>query len=211
MSVEPVAAPPPAPTARHGRGAAELQRVAVLLAGVALVLASAWLVCPWWAAWRLVQDARAGDAPAVARRMDAPLVRESLQPQVEARVRARLARAKAAPAPDIWARLALIVAPAAAAPAVQVAVNPATVADAIRHVYAPAPALPGSPAPAPPPGAGDPRFAAMGYPGRGLDRDWDGFDAVVASRSAPGRRLTLHLVRNGLFTWRLVAVDLPQA
>ena len=206
MSVEPVPAPP---AGRRARGSGELQRLAVLIAGVALMLAAAWLLSPWWASWRLVQDARAGDAAAVSRRLDAPLVRESLQPQVEARLHARLARARAAPAPDIWSRLALLVAPAATAPAVQVAVTPSLVADAVRHVYAPTPSLPGSPAPAPPAGPGDPRFGAMGYPGQGLDRDWDGFEAVVASRSAPGRRLTLHLLRHGLFTWRLVALDLP--
>ena len=205
----PAAPPPPIlQTPPRGGRSSEGRRALVLAATVLAFLAAAWLFSPWWAAWRLVQDARAGDAAAVARRIDFPLVRESLTPQIEARVRARIGREQARPH-DIWGRLALMLAPAMAAPMVQVAVTPATVAEAIRHVRAPVPALPGAPAAPAPAGPGDPRPVAMGYAGQGLDRDWDGFDVVLASRAHPERRLGLHLLRRGLWGWRLVALDLP--
>ncbi|MBE7218378.1 MAG: DUF2939 domain-containing protein, partial [Caulobacteraceae bacterium] len=80
-----IVAPPALPPPRR-----DLPRLLTLLAVIAAALALAWFVSPWWATWRLVQDARAGDARAVARRLDGPLVHESLQPQLETRVRARL-------------------------------------------------------------------------------------------------------------------------
>lgn len=199
----PSPAPPPAPS-----GGRDWRRGLALVAAALALLAAAWFASPWWATWRLVQDARAGDARAVARRIDFPLVRDSLTPQIAARVQARLTRERARPH-DFFGRLALMFAPAMAAPVVQVAVTPETVAQAIAHVRSPTPALPGAPAPPAPTGPGDPRPARLGYAGAGLDRDWDRFDAVIASRAHPDRRITLHLLRRGLFTWRLAAVDLP--
>lgn len=179
------------------------------IAALALIVGAVYLGSPYYTVWRLSQAVKAGDAKGVAAAIDFPAVRANLKPQLAARLEAQLAAKRAKPH-GLLDQLSMVLAPYFAGTAVDMTVTPEALTDMMRTGRAPAitkaappPADPDQPATARSPT--DTHAVDLGYVGDDLDQ----FHASMASRAHPGRRVTLHLLRRGVFTWKVVSLDLP--
>ena len=159
---------------------------------------------PYYTVWTLEQAAKAGDANAVAAKVDFPQVRANLTPALTARLQGALDREKVKPH-SFFDRLAMFVAPVFVPKAVDTLVTPEGVAAMIKTGHAPTWLNPvhheKQAAKATP---GEPHAIKLGY----VADDLDQFQAVIENKLSPGSRVTLTLFRRGFFTWKVTAIDL---
>ena len=183
-----------------------MNRLLTALAVIAALAAGAWYGSPYYTVWRLSQAVKAGDAQGVARAVDFSAVRENLKPQLRAYLEAESARK-----PGSWLdRLGLAVASSLMGSAVDTVVTPETLTAMLRTAKPPKPTSPLGPPPAEPGAEGrrkptDTRAVRMAY----VAGDFDLFRASLASRARPDRSVGLRLTRRGVFSWKVVEVDLP--
>jgi hypothetical protein len=172
------------------------RRLWPVLVGLALVaFAALYLASPVLSFRALSDAARDGDAGRLARQVDFPAVRDSLKPQL----RARVADLDTGPLGALGALLGGRIVDQV----VDIAVTPEAVAAMVRTGQARlADAVPTPPATPPP---ADQRKARTGFAYDGLDR----FRVTRAPADAPDRPLALVLERRGLMDWKLTAIELP--
>jgi hypothetical protein len=183
-----------------------VRRFLTWLSLAAILAGGAYLGSPYYAVYRLVQAARAGDGRTVAGYVDFPAVRASLKPQLQGYLDAEIAHEKAKPH-SLWDRLGLALAPFLVGPSTDLLITPDTVAAMIRTGRPPKVTNPLGPKPkvSTEGGPGDARALDYGYVGDDLDQ----FHAQVASRAHPSARVNLRLLRRGFFAWKVVSLDLP--
>lgn len=183
-----------------------MRRLLSWILALAILAGVVYLGSPYYAVYRLVQAARAGDGHTVAGFVDFPAVRSTLKPQLSGYLQREIAQQAAQPH-SLWDRLKLAVAPYLVGPSTDFVVTPETVAAMIRTGKPPhlTGAVDGKPARlADDKGPGDARTSHLGYVGDDLDQ----FHAEVSSRAHPSARVDLRLLRRGFFTWRVVSLDL---
>jgi hypothetical protein len=172
---------------------------------IAILIGGAYLGSPWWTVWNLERAAKAGDAGAVAKVVDFPAVRASLSPQVTVELQHALDREKTKPH-SFLDKLTMFVAPLFVPKAVDTLVTPEGVAYMLKTASAPPFINPLQHDHAPP--AGEPALNLMqtGY----LADDLDQFQAKITNKLAPGRVVTLKMLRRGFLTWKVVGIDLSR-
>ena len=178
------------------------------IATIGLLLLVVYYGSPYYTVWRLSQAAKAGDAKGVAEAVDFPAVRANLKPQLADYMQAQIAEERAKPH-GLLDQLGLVLAPYFVGSAVDMTVTPETVTAMIRTARPPRMTKDARPAAADEPATSraptDTRATDLGYVGDDLDQ----FHAAIASRAHPQRRVVLHLLRRGFFTWKVVSLDLP--
>lgn len=173
------------------------------LVGVALFLGG-YLASPWIAVNNLRNAARAGDADRLQRLVDFPSVRDSLKGQLNALFMGELNND-----PDLknnpFAGFAAVLAPGLVNSAVDVFVTPDAISRLIEEGKAAPLRTPLSPRNEPQPVA-DRREAEVhgGYTDLDTFRVWS-----RAPDASPADEAALVLLRQGLFAWRLVRIELP--
>ena len=163
-----------------------------------IVLLILFVVTPAMAVQGIIGAARAGDAEALATRVDFPALRESLKDELNARMRAEVRDRLRGEAPGL-AALGMMLAPSLMDSAVDVFVTPDAVAAMVSSARAP--------------GVKD-----EGSADRGKDagirrsygfRDPDTFVVILTDPDRADRPLKLLLERRNLVQWKLAGVDLP--
>jgi hypothetical protein len=185
-----------------------LRKLVTWIVALAVLAGGVYLGSPYYAVYRVVQAARANDAKTVNHFIDFPAVRASLRPQLQKQLEAQTERRRKQPQ-NLWDQLSLTIAPYLARPATELLITPQNVAAMIRTARAPQLSAPASAAEAKArldddTGPGDVRPLSFGYVGDDLDQ----FHVVIASRSQPGAKVRLGLLRRGFFTWKVVSLDL---
>jgi hypothetical protein len=173
---------------------------------IAVLIVGAYFGSPWWTVWNLERAAKAGDAHAVAQVVDFPAVRASLSPQITVQLQAALEREQQKPK-GILDKLTLFASKLFVPKPVDTLVTPEGVTYMIKTAKAPEWTNPFK-RPGPPP-AGDPRLDAMHtwY----VADDLDQFHATLTNKLAPGRAVSLKLLRRGFLTWKVTELDLVPA
>ena len=191
------------------------RRIWIVVAVVAvLALAGAYFASPLLAFRALVQAAQAGDRAGLERMVDFPAVRDSLKSQLGERLMGALER-DAGLAKGPFGQLGALLGPAIVDQVVDAAITPDGVAAIVRTGRAPlSDIVPGRAAPPPPaePGLpGPPREppANTKLSTRFAYLDLDHFRARTVSSDAPEAPLGWVLERRGLFSWKLVRIELP--
>lgn len=174
-----------------------------LVAAGGLLFAAAYLGSPWLAAGGLMQAARNHDVAAVESYLDLPSVRASLKGQLDERLGRALANR--ADKRDPLAELGGLLGAAVVDKAVDAAVTPEMIAEAVRTARAPDPRKSALAPPDEETAQPSPKVK-VGLALSGLNR----FDVRLSPAQQPDRRLTLILHRRGLFGWKLTDVELPQ-
>lgn len=170
---------------------------------IVLIVAGAYFGSPWWTVWNLDRAARAGDAHAVANVVDFPAVRASLSPSLSAELQQALDREKTKPHSFLDKLLMFgrnLVQPKAS----DQELTPEGVTFMLKTAHPPAWSNPLKGEKAPPPGRPSLDLARTGYAADDLDQ----FNAVVDNTLAPGRAISLKLLRRGFLTWKVVGLDL---
>lgn len=170
---------------------------------IAILVGAAYFGSPWWTVWNLERAAKAGDAHAVAQVVDFPAVRANLSPGLTAKLQVALDREKTKPH-TFLDKLTMFVAPLFQPKAVDTLLTPEGVAYMLKTAEAPPWTNPFKRDRAIPPGEPGVDLGRTGYDGDDLDQ----FHAVVTNKLAPGRLVTLKLLRRGFLTWKVVGLDL---
>lgn len=176
--------------------------VTAVVALAVLAFAGAYFGSPWFTAWELMRAARNGDVAALQSHIDMPAVRASLKGQINERLEKSFA--KRARKHDPLAELGVMFGAALVDKAVDAAVTPETIAEAMRTAHAPDPRKSAPPPPVEEEAGASPKVK-VGFAMMGLNR----FDMRLSPADEPDRRLTLILRRRGLFDWKLTDVALP--
>jgi hypothetical protein len=183
-----------------------------LLAGLAALAVVAFLAAyigsPWFAVGDMLSAARAGDVARLERHVDLPAVRASLKGQLDERLDTALSKHKDRGA---LAQLGALFGAAIVDKAVDAAVTPEMIAQALRTARAPDPRK----SALPPPDSGPVGEDDGSVKAPKLKADYslvalDEFDVVLSPRDEPEQKLRLVLRRRGLFGWLLTDVGLPQ-
>lgn len=172
---------------------------------IAILIAGAYFGSPWWTVWNLERAAKAGDAGAIAKVVDFPAVRATLSPRVTAELQKALEREKTKPH-SFFDKLTMFVAPLFVPKPVDTLVTPDGVAYMLKTASAPPfinPLKHDAKTP-----AGEPAldFMHTGY----VADDLDQFRAQITNKLAPGRTVTLQMLRRGFLTWKVVGLDLSR-
>ncbi len=164
----------------------------------ALGLVGFYFASPLLAVHNLVEAAKAGDARRLERMVDFPAFRDSLKAELGAEVRDRISDRLGEEAGGL-AGLGMMFAPAIVSGAVDALVTPQSVAAMVQTAEAPTPS---NPRPRAETGEGDDIRRAYAY--RGLDE----FVLTLTDPDYPDRRLDLLMQRRGVFSWKLVGLDI---
>lgn len=164
-----------------------------------IVLLILFVVTPAMAVQGIIGAARAGDAEALATRVDFPALRESLKDELNARMRAEVRDRLRGEDPGL-AALGMMLAPSLMDSAVDVFVTPDAVAAMVSSARAP-----GGKEDAASPGDRQETDIRRTY---GF-RDPDTFVVILTDPDRADRPLKLLLERRNLVQWKLAGVDLP--
>jgi len=182
-----------------------MRKLVTGLAGLALVaFAGAWALSPVFAMQALTRAAEQGDEEALDRLVDFPAVRQSLKDEVNARMMAEMRDGESGIDPA-WAGVGMLLGPAIVSGAIDAVVTPQGVATMVRTAEAPEPqdvlkrprVTPGE--------TEDDVRKSWTY--RGANR----VEVRLTTTDRPDQPLILNMDRQGLFGWRLVEIDLPDA
>jgi hypothetical protein len=183
-----------------------------LLAGVAalavVLFLAAYIGSPWLAVGDMLSAARAGDVARLQRHVDLPAVRASLKGQLDDRIDKALAQHKRDGA---LAQLGALFGAAIVDKAVDAAVTPEMIAQALRTARAPDPRKSALPPPdSAPVGEDDGSVKAPKLKAHYSLVALDQFDVVLSPQDEPAQKLRLVLRRRGLFGWMLTDMVLPK-
>jgi len=183
----------------------------LVVAVIALVVAGGvYLASPLMAFRAMSQAAEAGDTTGLERHVDFAAVHTSLKEQLNARLMGVLQQDRSL-SDGPFGALGALLGPAIVNQVVDAAVTPAGVAAIVRSGRAPLSDIqPGSAAPPPPiepPTSADPpkRRTSFAY------ADLNYFRARTITADNPDQPLGWLLERRGLFSWKLVRIELPPA
>jgi len=183
----------------------------LVVAVIALVVAgSFYLAAPLMAFRAMSEAAEAGDVAGLERHVDFAAVRNSLKDQLNARLMGALETDRSL-SDGPFGALGALLGPAIVDQVVEAAVTPAGVAAIVRSGRAPLSDIqPGSAAPPPPiepPTTADApkRNTSFAY------TDLNLFRARTITADNPDQPLGWVLERRGLFSWKLVRIELPPA
>ena len=173
-----------------------------LITGLALaagIVFLGWFVAsPWLAAKALGDAAERGDAAALERLVDFPRFRDSMKQEFNARF---VDEMRASSGDDPFAGLGALLGPALISGAVDALVTPQAIALMVRTGEAPE----AEEVARPEPGADEPEpRRTLGY------RDLNTFAINFEDARRADRSITLLMKRDGLFAWKLAAIDLPE-
>lgn len=171
-----------------------------LLAAALAAVAAGYVISPFAATWSLAAAAKSGDRDRIEQLVDFPRVRSNLKDQVSARLLAGTGS-------DLSPRrplgvLAAVLLPALADRVIDRLVTPDAIAAMLKPAAVPADGADAGAARASDAHAGK---AAWGYGYLGLDR----FRVTVSDPARGDGPVALTLERRGLFSWKLIRVDLP--
>jgi len=176
--------------------------VGVVVAAV-VAFALAWAASPILSARALINAAKAGDTRKLEQLVDFPSLRASLKDELNDALIERMRRD-----PRVVERglggLGMMLAPLLLSGAVDTLVTPEVVANMVMTAEAPDPSKPRSPESA---GTRDGQDIHQSWGYRSLNE----FAVTLTARDRPDDRLALIMVRQGLFAWKLAAVDLQSA
>lgn len=174
-------------------------------AGLAVVLLlGAWALSPIFAMQALTRAAEQGDEAALERLVDFPAVRQSLKDQVNARMLAEMRNGGSDLDPAL-AGIGMLLGPAIVSGAIDAVITPQGVATMVRTGEAPEPQdVLNRPRPTPGKTEDDVRKS---WTYRGANR----VEVRLTKTDRPDQPLILNMDRQGLFGWRLVEIDLPDA
>jgi hypothetical protein len=184
----------------------------ILGAIVAAVLVGAYAASPMLAFKAMSEAAESGDRAALESHVDFPAVRASLKDQLNARILGAIQKDHGLTDGPFGALSALL-GPAIVNQVIDAAVTPDGVAAIVRSGRAPLSDVePGRAAP-PPPQAAPPATDAgpSGRKTRFAYIDANHFRATVARADQPDAPLGWVLERRGLFSWKLIRIELPPA
>ena len=176
----------------------------VLLVLVLIAVAAVYVGSPFYAFQQLQQAAQAGDRERLEALVDFPAVREDLKRQVDSKA-AKLARRVEGVGNPIAAILESLGA-ALGDRAIDKLVTPEAISAMVQFGETTARRRQDAPADAASKDAEGGARTEVHYGFLSPDR----FRASVAPALAPGRPIDLILVRHGLFSWRLEAIQLPK-
>lgn len=164
-------------------------------AAVLLLFVGAYVASPFWAARQLRVAAATGDTDSLEKLVDFPAVRDSLRSQLTVILTERMRQD-----PDLkgnpFAGIGMMLMPVVINKMVDGFVTPDAIATMVAQ---------GHVAKASGPAEGNPRVT-YDYGYRALNR----FDVRMKSgEAADGRTVTFAFDRRGLFTWRLVRIQIP--
>lgn len=169
-----------------------------LAAAVGVVFLGWFVASPWLAAKALGDAAERGDAAALERLVDFPRFRDSMKQEFNARF---VAEMRASSGDDPFAGLGALLGPALISGAVDALVTPQAIALMVRTGEAPD----AEDVVDPTPEADKPEpKRTLGY------RDLNTFAINFQDAEREDRAITLLMKRDGLFGWKLAAVDLPE-
>jgi hypothetical protein len=169
-----------------------------LAAAVAVVFLGWFAASPWLAAKALGDAAERGDAQALERLVDFPRFRDSMKQEFNARF---VEEMRASSGDDPLAGLGALLGPALISGAVDALVTPQAIAMMVRTGEAPK----AEDVARPEPKADEPEpKRTLGY------RDLNTFAINFEDGRRADRSITLLMKRDGLFGWKLAAVDLPE-
>ncbi|MBO9501035.1 DUF2939 domain-containing protein [Brevundimonas sp. A19_0] len=182
-----------------------MRKLVTGLAGLALVaFAGAWALSPVFAMQALTRAAEQGDEQALDRLVDFAAVRQSLKDELNARMMAEM-RADDSGVDPAWAGLGMLLGPAIVSGAIDAVVTPQGVATMVRTAEAPEPEDVLNRPEASPGKTEDDVRKSWTY--RGANR----VEVRLTTTDRPDQPLILNMDRQGLFGWRLVEIDLPDA
>lgn len=181
-----------------------MRKLVTGVAGLAVVaLVGAWALSPIFAMQALTRAAEQGDEQALERLVDFPAVRQSLKDELNARMMAEM-RGGAAVDPAL-AGIGMLLGPAIVSGAIDAVITPQGVATMVRTAEAPEPQdVLNRPRPTPGKTEDDVRKS---WTYRGANR----VEVRLTRTDRPDQPLILNMDREGLFGWRLVEIDLPDA
>jgi choline dehydrogenase-like flavoprotein len=182
-----------------------MRKLIIGVAGLAIVLLlGAWVLSPVFAMQALTRAAEQGDEAALERLVDFPAVRQSLKDELNARMMAEMRNGESEIDPA-WAGVGMLLGPAIVSGAIDAVITPQGVATMVRTAEAPEPADVLNRPEASPGETEDDVRKSWTY--RGANR----VEVRLTTTDRPDQPLILNMDRNGLFGWRLVEIDLPDA
>ena len=182
-----------------------MRKLIIGVAGLAIVLLlGAWALSPIFAMQALTRAAEQGDEAGLERLGDFPAVRQSLKDELNARMMAEMRNGESDIDPA-WAGVGMLLGPAIVSGAIDAVITPQGVATMVRTAEAPEPQdVLNRPKPTPGETEDDVRKS---WTYRGANR----VEVRLTTTDRPDQPLILNMDRNGLFGWRLVEIDLPDA
>lgn len=173
-----------------------------LLAFAVVAVAVAYLAMPILTVRALVRASETGDEAALERLVDFPDFRESLKEQLTARLMDEMRNDPRAD-DSVLGGLGMLLGPMLVDGAVDALVNPPAIAAMVQTAEAPEPA--DAAVSAEPQAEDDDIRKSYAY------RDLNTFVLGLTDPDRPDEPLKLLLKRDGLFGWKLAAVELPKA
>ena len=179
-----------------------------LAAAAVALFVGAYVASPILAYDALKDAARSGDRDRLDQVVDFPAVRENLKSEISTGMM-KSVRSDPKLRDNPFAALGALLLPAITDRVVDAVITPDGIATIINQGRAsktdapPPPADPASPSAAQPSPARPRLVTRYGY--QGLDR----FVATITRADQPDQPVTLTLARRGLFSWKLVRIDLP--
>jgi hypothetical protein len=165
---------------------------------VAIFLAVAYLASPVLGYYRLQDAARSGNQDALEATVDFPAVRESLKAQLSAGLAAK-AQSDPKLKSNPFARFGMMLAGALVGKVVDTYLTPEAIGQMVSQAKAPG-------AKSPVDGIGNPKLEKH-YSYISLDR----FRVTAVDPARPDRPFSFVMDRRGLFSWKLVRIELPPA
>lgn len=186
--------------------------VSTLVSLAVLAFAVAYFGSPVLAARQLTEAAETGNEAELNRLVDFPAFRASLKDELKDAMMTRL-RLDSPLGDSALAGLGMVLAPGLLNGAVDVLITPEVVAEVVRSGEAPDPTRGLRRRAEPAPEAGAEAGTKAGEPDNDLHQAWgyrdlDNFGITLTRKAEPDQALTLLLERQGLFGWKLSAVDL---
>jgi len=164
---------------------------------------TAYFASPLVAVRGLISAAKAGDAVALAERVDFPAFRQSLKDEMNAQLVARM-RSELKGSDRAFGGLGMMLAPAIIGGAVDSLVTPETIAAMVRSGQTPSATDPARSDEVAQPAEPD-NDIRQSYGYRSLDL----FAVTLTDPDRPEQALDLLMERRGLFGWKLAGIDLP--
>jgi len=182
-----------------------MRKLIIGVVGLAIVLlAGAWALSPVFAMQALTRAAETGDEAALERLVDFPAVRQSLKNELNARMMDEMRNGDSGIDPA-WAGVGMLLGPAIVSGAIDAVVTPQGIATMVRTAEAPEPEDVLNRNTVAPARTDDDVRKSWTY--RGANR----VEVRLTTTDRPDQPLILNMDRDGLFGWRLVEIDLPDA
>lgn len=175
-----------------------MRRLAAIILGVAVIAAVVgYVASPYYAFHRLEVAAKAGDRDGLEDAVDFPAVREDFKSQINGALLAKV-QGDAGLKSNPLAQLGLLIVPALVDRAIDSYVTPQGIAEMVTQARPPKPG--GRPR-----ADGDRPHVSFEYAYASPDR----FKVTAHEDRRPDKPLVFVLERRGLFTWKLVRIELP--